>query len=85
LSEIEFNHALALDDFNPASITDHLDESIITGTRECPGSDATRLGGRHRHLRNRSIASSMFTSNLRAVLDLLARHGEALPGSSQPG
>ena len=62
LSEIELTIALPWTHFRPASITSHLEESTITGTRLMSGSEATSL-------RNRSIAatpsimpSSMLTS-----------------------
>jgi hypothetical protein len=48
--------------FSPASITDHFEESIITGTREMSGSEATRLRKVVIAFAESSIASSMFTS-----------------------
>ena len=40
---IELTIDLPWTHFSPASITSHLDESIITGTRAMSGSAATRL------------------------------------------
>jgi len=48
--------------FSPASITGHLDESIITGTREMSGSEATSDRNLVIAFSESSIASSMFTS-----------------------
>ncbi len=48
--------------FSPASITDHLEESIITGTREMSGSAATRLRKVTMAACESSIASSMLMS-----------------------
>ena len=46
----------------PASITLHLDESIMTGTREMSGSEDTRFRNVTMAFSESSIASSMFTS-----------------------
>jgi len=48
--------------FSPASITDHLEESIIIGTLATSGSEATMLRKRVMAFSESSIASSMFTS-----------------------
>ncbi len=48
--------------FRPASITSHFDESIITGTREISGSDASRLRKRVISCTPSSNPSSMFMS-----------------------
>ena len=48
--------------FRPVSITDHFDESIITGTREMSGSEATRCRKRCITAAESSRPSSMFTS-----------------------
>ena len=63
--------------FRPASITDHFEESIMTGTRAMSGSAAIRF-------RKRTIAASRVehalvhvdVDDLRAALDLLARDVE---------
>ncbi len=54
--------ALPCTHFRPASITDHLDESIITGTREMSGSDAIRFRKRVMAACESSIASSILMS-----------------------
>ena len=48
--------------FRPASITDHLDESIITGTRAMSGSAPIKLRNRTMAACESSMPSSMFTS-----------------------
>jgi hypothetical protein len=49
LQEIELTMALPCTHFRPASMTSHLEESIITGTREMSGSAAIRFrNGAHR-------------------------------------
>ena len=75
--EIELTTGLPCTHFRPASITDHFDESIITGTRAMSGSAAIRL---------RKVTIACFgieqalvhvdVDDLRAVLDLLARDVE---------
>jgi hypothetical protein len=62
LSEIEFTTDFPWTHFNPASITDHFEESIITGTREMSGSAATSDRKVVIAFSESSIASSMFTS-----------------------
>ena len=47
---------------SPASITRHLDESIMIGTREIAGSLATRFRNVTMACSESSIPSSMFTS-----------------------
>ncbi len=54
--------ALPCTHFRPASITDHLDESIMIGTREMSGSEAIRLRKRVMAACESSIASSMLMS-----------------------
>jgi hypothetical protein len=71
--EIELTIGLPCTHFRPASITSHFDESIITGTRAMSGSEAIRLRKRHR-LPNRAGLVHVDVDDLRAVLDLLARH-----------
>ena len=57
--------------FRPASITVHLDESTITGTRAMSGSDAIRFRNRTIAASESSMPSSMLTSMICAPLDLL--------------
>ena len=59
---MEFTTALPCTHFSPASITSHLDESIISGTREMSGSEASRLRNRVIAACESSIASSMLMS-----------------------
>lgn len=54
--------ALALMHLRPASITSHLDESIMIGTREMSGSPAIRLRNRTMAAWESSIPSSMLMS-----------------------
>ena len=66
--------ALPCTHFRPASITDHLEESIITGTRAISGSAAIRCRKRTIAASESSMPSSMLTSMICAPLvDLLAR------------
>ena len=62
LSEIEFTTALPWTQRRPASITDHFEESIITGTALMSGSVASSRRKRDIAASESSIASSMFTS-----------------------
>jgi hypothetical protein len=62
LSEIELTIGLPCTHLSPASITLHLELSIITGTRAMSGSLAIRLRKRVIALAESSIASSMLTS-----------------------
>ncbi len=62
LSEIELTTALPWTQRRPASMTDHFDESIITGTALMSGSVASRSRNRDIASAESSIASSMFTS-----------------------
>jgi len=58
--------------FSPASITAHFDESIITGTREMSGSEATRAEERrHRLLRVEHRLVHVHVDHLGTVLDLM--------------
>ena len=59
---IELTMPLPCRHLRPASITLHLEESIITGTREMSGSEDTRLRNVTMAFCESSIASSMFTS-----------------------
>ena len=54
--------ALPCTHLRPASITVHLDESIITGTRAISGSAATRFRKRTIAASESSMPSSMLTS-----------------------
>ncbi len=75
--EIELTIGLPWTHFRPASITSHLEESIMTGTRAMSGSAATRLQERHHRLLGIEQALvHVDVDDLRAVLDLVARHGE---------
>ena len=59
---IELTIALPCTHFSPASITDHLDESIMTGTRAMSGSEATSCRKRVIAASESSMPSSMLTS-----------------------
>ena len=59
---IEFTMPLPWMQRRPASMTDHLDESTITGTRAMSGSPAIKLRKRTIAAWLSSMASSMFTS-----------------------
>ena len=59
---IEFTTGLPCTHFSPASMTDHFELSIITGTRAISGSVATRLRNRVIVCSESSSASSMLTS-----------------------
>ena len=59
---IEFTTGLPCTHFSPASMTDHFELSIITGTRAISGSVATRLRNRVIVSSESSSASSMLTS-----------------------
>ena len=61
-NEMAFTIGLPCTDCKPASITSHLDESIITGTLAASGSVAIMLRKRVMHFLLSSKASSMFTS-----------------------
>ena len=61
-NEMEFTIGLPCTDCKPASITSHLEESIITGTFAASGSVAIILRKRVMHFLPSSKASSMFTS-----------------------
>ena len=65
---MEFTTALPCTHFNPASITDHFEESIIKGTREMSGSAATRLRKVTIAFSESSMPSSMLTSSMLAPL-----------------
>ena len=56
--------ALPCTHLRPASITDHLDESIMMGTRAMSGSDAMRLRNVTIALSESSNPSSMLTSRI---------------------
>ena len=74
---IELTMALPCTHLRPASITVHLDESIITGTRAMSGSAAIRL--RNVAMRLLGIEQALVhvdVEDLRAVLDLLARDAQ---------
>ncbi len=60
--EIEFTTPLPCTQRRPASITSHLEESTITGTRAMSGSPAIRLRKRTMAAWLSSMASSMLTS-----------------------
>ena len=59
---IELTTPLPWMHFRPASMTDHFELSIITGTRAMSGSEATRFRKVVMAFSESSIASSMFTS-----------------------
>jgi len=65
---MELTTALPCTQRRPASITDHLEESIITGTRAMSGSAATRLRKRTMAASESSMPSSMLTSIIWAPL-----------------
>ena len=60
--EIELTIALPWTHLSPASSTSHLEESIITGTREMSGSAATSLRKRSMAATPSIMPSSMLTS-----------------------
>ena len=60
--------ALPCTHFRPASITDHFEESIMTGTRAISGSPAIRLRNLAMAACESSMPSSMFTSMICAPL-----------------
>ena len=62
LSDIEFTILLPWMQRNPASMTSHLEESIMTGTRDISGSAAIRLRKRFITATESSIPSSMLMS-----------------------
>ena len=64
--EIEFTIDLPCRHFNPASITSHLEESIITGTRAISGSDMMRFRKVVISVRASSRPSSILTSITKA-------------------
>jgi len=74
---IEFTTHLPCTHFSPASITSHLDESIITGTREMSGSEPTRLRKVTIAFFESSIASSMLTSMICAPFSTWLRATES--------
>ena len=59
---MELTMPLPCTHFRPASITDHFDESIMTGTRAISGSPAIRLKNFTMAACESSMPSSMFTS-----------------------
>ena len=64
---------------SPASITSHLELSTMIGTRAMSGSLAIRLQeAHHRGLAVEHGLVHVDVDDLRAVLDLLARHGQRL-------
>ena len=65
---IELTMDLPCTHFSPASITDHLDESIMIGTREMSGSAASRLRKVTIAFSELSMPSSMLTSSMLAPL-----------------
>ena len=65
---IELTIALPCTHFRPVSITVHLDESIMTGTRAMSGSAAIRFRKRRMAASESSMPSSMLTSMICAPL-----------------
>ena len=65
---MEFTTGLPCTHFSPASITVHLDESIINGARAMSGSEAMRFRNRAMAASPSSMASSMLTSMICAPL-----------------
>ena len=59
--------------FRPASITSHLDESIMIGTLEISGSAATRLRKRTMHSFDSNMPSSMLMSMIWAPFSTWSR------------
>jgi hypothetical protein len=59
---MELTMALPCTHLRPASITDHLDESIMIGTRAMSGSAAIRFRKAHHGRLESSMPSSMLTS-----------------------
>lgn len=70
--EIEFTIDLPCRHFNPASITSHLEESIMTGTRAISGSDMMRFRKVVISVRASSRPSSILTSITKMLRLLLA-------------
>jgi hypothetical protein len=78
-SEIELTIGLPCTHFSPASITLHLELSIMTGTRAMSGSLAIRFRNRaHRRGRVEHRLVHVDVDDLRAVLHLLARDADRL-------
>ena len=74
---IELTTALPCTHLSPASITDHFDESIITGTRAMSGSRGDEIQeAHHRRLRIEHPLVHVDVDHLRAADDLLARDVE---------
>ena len=75
---MELTIALPCTHFSPASITVHLEESSMIGTRAMSGSAATRLQeAHHRRLRVEHALVHVDVDHLRAAGDLLARDSSA--------
>ena len=70
---IELTIALPCTHFRPASITVHLELSIITGTREMSGSEAMRLRNVAIAFSESSRPSSMLTSMICAPFSTCSR------------
>src|SRR6056297_1051381 len=76
---IEFTTDLPCRHFKPVSITDHFEESTITGTREMSGSPATRSRKVCMAASESSMPSSMFTSMTWAPLSTCWRATSSAP------
>ena len=72
--EIELTIPLPWMHFRPASMTSHLDESSMMGTREMSGSEAIRLRNGPSRRRSQHRLVHVDVDHLGAVLDLLAGH-----------
>ena len=70
---MELTIGLPCTHFSPASITDHLEESIMIGTREMSGSEAIRLRKVSIALSESSSPSSMLTSRIWAPFSTCER------------
>ena len=75
--------------FSPASMTDHFELSIMTGTRAMSGSEATRFRKVVIAFSESSIASSMFTSMICAPFSTcclaIGQGGFVVAGEDQLG
>ncbi len=75
--EIELTMLLPCTHFSPASMTLHLDESIITGTRAMSGSAGNQIQElHHRRFGIEQAFVHIDVDDLGAVFDLLTRNGQ---------
>jgi hypothetical protein len=77
--EMEFTTPFPWMQRSPVSMTSHLDESTITGTREISGSAATRFRKVRMAAAESSSPSSMFTSMIWAPFSTCCRATSRAP------